>query len=222
MKCIRVFAILSLVFTASCNPTNAAPNGHVFSRTLFSAYQHRDASLSKKRTKLLFDGGIAVTECSSYLSAASKHLLRESISNQMVRSEYLVCDALGILGSRNITYQDAVHSTYGRQLAAKLDLRSFPSSLRRISGADKHTLNALFPGQIITRGNLAILDTPDWRFRLEVVASVRLDANKHAAWIVWLSDEAKTGNYRAYETLIIYNPNAGDRVTADVYPRANP
>lgn len=217
---VIAFVSLALLITACSHFTAADPkDGMIFNRDLSAAYQHRDKTLSKTRTELLFDGGSTANNCSKYLALSHGHKPDESVLNQMVKSEYLVCDALNLLPvAMNLTYQDASHSDYGKQLAAKLDLRSFPSSLRQMSDADKHTLNSLFPGQVNAKENIAILGTDEWTFRLEVVVSALLDDNKQADWIVWLSDEAKTGNYRAYTTLIIYN--SGDRVTfnATTYP----
>lgn len=222
MKPGYVIALVSLAFLmiACSHFTAPAPkDGMIFNRNLFSAYQHRAKTLSKTRTELLFDNGSTANDCSSYLALSHGHELDESVNNQSVKSEYLVCDALNLLsGAMNLAYRDANRTDYGKQLAAKLDLRSFPSSLYQMSNADKHTLNSLFPRQVNTKGNTAILKTNDWTFKLEVVASALLDNNKQADWIVWLSDEANTGNYRAYTTLIIYNPGDRDSINAKTYP----
>jgi len=219
MKIIHALVFASALFITACNNSNTDSQNRVFNQALFSSYQHRDTSLSEKRTELSFSGGVAAKNCSSYLVLAPKHDLEESVNNQIIKSEYLVCDALGLLaGTRKLDYQDASRSDYGKQLSRKLDLRSFPSSLHRMSDADKYTLNSLFPGQVTTRGNLAILNTDDWTFRLEVVASVKLDNNNQPDWIIWLSDEAKVGNYRAYTTLVVYNPASDNSFKARVYP----
>jgi hypothetical protein len=60
----------------------------------------------------------------------------------------------------------------------------------------------------------AMSDTPDWFYKIEAVANLDLDANGTCDWLLWLIDEAKTGNYRGYEALVIYSPPATGFLTA--------
>jgi len=97
MKIIHALVYASVFFITACNNTNTGSQGGIFNQALFSAYQHRDTNLSQKRTELLFNDGASANDCSLYLSLAPKHDLEESVNNQMIKSEYLVCDALGLL-----------------------------------------------------------------------------------------------------------------------------
>lgn len=216
---LHIFSLVMAMLVSACTGTGRQPDNVILDKALLDAYRQGQEALTKARSPLLLQDGGKVHNCKSYLLQASTHRTEESVNNQMIKSEYLVCDALGILnGIKKPGYQDAIHSNYGQQIAEKLDLRSFPSSLHRMGDAEKHTLNALFPGQVSTNGNLAILEMDDWTFRLEVVAKANLDNNNQPDWIVWLSDEAKAGNYRAYTTLVIYNPYGEKSIRAKIYP----
>ena len=42
-------------------------------------------------------------------------------------------------------------------------------------------------------------------FRLEVVATLDPNNNAKPDWVLWLADEARPGNYRQYQALVIYD-----------------
>ena len=106
----------------------------------------------------------------------------------------------------------------GEKLESKLDLRSFPSSLNRIGSEEANTLKSIFPEQTKSFNNVVELQTEDWAFTIEVVALAKINDNSSPDWIVWVLDEAKSGNYRGYSTLIIYDPEKQKKLKAVVYP----
>lgn len=48
-------------------------------------------------------------------------------------------------------------------------------------------------------------ETKDTHYRLEVVATLDINNNAKTDRLLWLADEARTGIYRQYRTLIIYD-----------------
>lgn len=178
-----------------------------------------DESMSEERTQLQFHEGRDVNTCESYILESSKRGLVESVNNQLVKSEYLICDALNLLADSNAAFTEGDNNTnIGELLQTKLDLRSFPSSLNRMSSEESHTLSSLFPDKVSTSGNIAELETDDLVFILRVVAITQLDDNSIPDWVVWVSDESKSGNYRGYSTLLLYDPQEQQRYAATVYP----
>jgi hypothetical protein len=178
-----------------------------------------DESLKHKRSKLLFSGDQEANDCNSYFELASKHRIEESIHNQQVKSEYLICDALKILSNASgLSVEKVKKIDLGDEILSKLDLRSFPSSLSRVGSETLHTLKALYPGQTSYVDNVAELQTEDWAFTVEVVALARINDNSTPDWIVWVFDESKSGNYRGYSTIILYDPDEQEVFSATKYP----
>ena len=82
----------------------------------------------------------------------------------------------------------------------------------------KHTLNKL-TGDLKLGVNSASVESNDWRYALELVAVTDINKNGTADWIIWLIDEAKTGNYRAYQTLIAFDVDkTKDLFKAQAFP----
>ena len=100
----------------------------------------------------------------------------------------------------------------------KLDLRSFRSSLSKLGDKTKHTLASLYPNNVTFKDFTTIFETEDWVFSLEVVAVAQVNDNTVLDWIIWVSDEAKLGNYRGYATLVVYDPDNQENYTARSYP----
>lgn len=219
MKSTFYCSLLSFCILSGCPNVNSQNNHHILNGTLKSSYQDIDSSLSKKRSNLLFNNNEVANSCTSYTRLNSKYDVDESIYNQQVKSEYLICDALDILlNSSQVTNYKVNDSSFGEKLASKLDLRSFPSSLNRAGTEEAHTLKSIFPEQSKYFDNVAELQTEDWGFAIEVVALAKINDNSFPDWIVWVLDEAKSGNYRGYSTFIIYDPEKQKQLKANVFP----
>lgn len=203
---------------------NAQPYkiGYVFNQDLLHVQRNYGESLDLPCSELQFADGSSATNCLEYHRLSSGQEIDESVHNQLVQSEYLVCDALKILAEATVVYEEsAAGRGMGEKLSSKLDLRSFPSSLFRISDEEKHTLLALYPkDHIMSDDTVALLETKDWMFRLEVVAVIPLNDNKTPDWVIWVSDEAKQGSYHSYSTLIIYDPAAEESLVATPISRS--
>lgn len=69
----------------------------------------------------------------------------------------------------------------------------------------KHSLNQLDEKAVKGESTTVIHETADGHYRLELVATLDVNNNGKADWVLWLADEAKSGNYRQYQTLIAYD-----------------
>jgi len=45
-----------------------------------------------------------------------------------------------------------------------------------------------------------------------------VDADGQADWIVWMTDEARTGTYRDYETVVVFDPDKAGPLRAVNWP----
>jgi len=219
MRAIYILTLASLVLLASCSNTKLSKIGYALNQDLLVSYKNYDESLSRERSEIVFNDGHTAKNCTTYLNLVSQYDLNESIYNQSIKSEYLICDALKILSEVSVASDKNAHDLdLGEKLSTKLDLRSFPSSLFRVSDEKKHSLKSLYPEDVTYKGSIAILETEDWVFRLEVAGVAPINDNDVPDWIVWVTDEAKLGNYRSYTTYIIYDPSDQENYIATSYP----
>ncbi|AVS87940.1 hypothetical protein C8238_06530 [Paracidovorax avenae] len=182
---------------------------HIANAELLAALQNPKASLTAARTPLAFDNGASAKNCLDYSELLGKARPVESTRNFEIRSEYLLCDSIRQVGGRPFVAAEA--SAAARQAKAlyqRLDLRSFPSSLRNRTDAGKHSLKALLPGVPRFDGNAVQVDTPDQFFRLEVVGLIDNGKAGKQDLLVWVTDESKTGSYRDYASMVVHPPLA--------------
>ena len=217
MRVICIVIMASLCLLAACSSTKLYHRNYIFNQDLLTLHKNYNESLNIQRSELIFGGGHVARNCLAYFKLVSQYDIDESIYNQSIKSEYLICDALKILSGISV-YYDKSAKDFGEKLSSKLDLRSFPSSLFRMSQESKHTLKSLYPEDVKSTDSSAILETEDWIFRLEVVAVAQINDNDDLDWVVWLSDEAKSGNYRSYATFVLYDPENQEEYTATPYP----
>jgi len=220
MKFTLYSSLLSICFLSGCSSVSSHNNHHIVNDVLKSSYQDIAHSLSKSRGNLLFNNGEVANNCNSYFLLNTKYDVDESVYNQQVKSEYLICDALEILINASSVSNSKINDlSFGGKLASKLDLRTFPSSLYRTGTEEAHTLKSIFPEQFKSFKNVVEVETEDWAFTLEAVAMAKINNNSLPDWIVWVLDESKSGNYRGYSTLIIYDPEEQKQLKATVYPK---
>ena len=215
------FSYLCACILTGCSSMSLQGSAYFPNDQLEISYKNFDNAFKKTRNKLLFNGDLVANDCNSYFELTSKYDVEESIHNQQVKSEYLICDALNILSNSSGIYSEKVSDLdLGEELSSKLDLRSFPSSLNRASDERSHTLKSLYPGQTTSIDNVVELQSEDWAFTMEVVALARINDNASPDWIVWVLDESKSGNYRGYSTLIVYDPEEQESFKAMTYPQS--
>ena len=214
----RAWLPLSAVWLlAACAGTDLTTQPIILNAEVAAAYQQPDAVLGERRPPLRLANGSTVTDCTAYLAARDYSPVEETTANMAVRNEYRICDTLDVLrGSAAPTGVALPLPAYAESLRDRLDLRSFPSSLRQL--ADDYPTAADLPATMTaTTSNASLLiESEDWQYRLEVVAVADTDANGREDWLVWLTDEALRGSYRDYRLLIISGANEPGYLTATV------
>ena len=196
---------LALVGCATGGPARVgAKSVDILADELRTAAANPRATLTAARTPLKFASGVVVTSCRDYLAQRRAHaVLDEGVANRMVASEYVLCDSVAALQGAALASADGdLAAKRGEVLASRLDLTSFPSSLGPRLDADHRVLRALGT-PVRTTATEAVMDTADWTFRLRVVAVADFDHDGKTDWLVWLTDEARDGNYRDYRALVV-------------------
>jgi hypothetical protein len=211
--------VVSIALCGSCGHLRTAqPLSNIFSPLLAKACRAYDKTLAEKRTPLRFESGRTVDTCNAYLQEVKASSIMEGVNNRIISQEYLVCPSIVALrsaGSTTNTTQPP--ASYGKELCSRLDLTTFPSSLRpRLDGA-KRVLSAL---EIPLRADAysCSFDTRDWSFRIEVVAEADFEKDGKSDWLVWLFDEAKAGNYRGYSALVVSDVSRPGLLAAKILP----
>lgn len=215
MKHMHLIIGLCFISLVSCTNKKSPDAPAILNKALLQSYENLDESLKKERKPLYFNGDHISSNCQTYFDMAAKYEIDETIHNQMIKSEYLTCDALKILSSSSgVPAKEISVFNMGEEIISKLDIRSFPSSLFQVADENSNTLKALFPENVSATNNMAELDTDELSFTLEVVAAAKINNNPQPDWIIWLMDESKSGTYRSYQTLIIFDPENQDRLKA--------
>lgn len=185
-------------------------------------------ALFAPRTALPFDNGGVANNCAQYSHLLFTSAPDESTRSAEIRSEYLVCDAVRMVGTQPfIVTQAALPAHAAKALYERLDLRTFWSSLRNRADGPTHTLKTLLAlGKVTMTQDTVEVETGTQFFSLKIVGVVSRPATEaggerlQTEWIVWVGDELKDGNYKAYRTLIVRpsRDSRGDRYTGTLYP----
>ena len=210
-----MLVLVSAITLFSCSAEkDTSINIHVFNTDVASSLNNFKQSFNSKRAELEFISGVKVNNCDSYSKEVKKSKVSEGVNNQIAKSEYLLCDVLGLLGNKSYS---AIKPDVNMSnvLANKLDLRSFPSSLGPRMDDKSHTIKSIAGNDLAVKANSMIYETPDWNFKLELVATADINANKKEDWILWVTDESKSGNYRSYQTLVLYDVDTSKNILAD-------
>lgn len=198
--------LLSLIVCVGCASVATPGDLDIFNAGLREAFASQDRAMVVQRPALRFASGRTARDCAGYLAERRSAAIDEAVNNRIVAQEYLVCDAVALLRQARPVGRPAYRpDSYGRDLLGRLDLSGFASSLRPLIGDRRITLAELPDGAIQVEAHAVTVETADWRYRFEVVADIDSKAGEHQ-WLVWFSDEARKGNYRSYETLLVRNP----------------
>lgn len=195
---------------------------------LVSALADLKATLFSPRTTLPFDNGVGVNNCVQYSNLLFTSAPDESVRSAEIRGEYLVCDAVRLLGGEPfIVTKAAIPANAAKTLFEHLDMRTFPSSLRNRADDQSHSLKTLLAlGAVTMTRDTVEVETSAQFFSLKIVGIVHRPATKSGGkvqqdeWIVWVGDEMKDGNYKSYRTLIVRPPSdaRGGKYTGSIYP----
>lgn len=190
----------------------------VYNSNVASSLINSDKELSATRTELGFTSGRKVNHCADYIKEIANSKINEGVNNQLIKSEYLICDVLMLLVDKSYSIVKANNGSVDL-LAAKLDLRSFPSSLGPRLDDKSYTLKSVSGNKLIINEGHVIYNTEEWQYRIELIAVSDINNNKKDDWVLWFSDESKEGNYRGYQTLVIYDIYSEEQVfSAKTYP----
>jgi hypothetical protein len=216
---VRWLITLSFAMVYGCAARADQSSSAVFIPEVRPGLAHLREGLQHKRAELVFADGRAVETCELYSSRrASGVPLQDTVSNRLAAADYLICAALAAWTSADKSSERAP-SDRGSQLAKRLDLRSFASSLGPQLDGHQYLLTQLGTPLRIAPSNVSLV-SEDATVTFEVVAEADFDHDGHADWLVWLLDEAKEGTYRDYRTLIVSHVARAGRLTArDLWPR---
>ncbi len=217
MKIWSIFLILMCLLLTSCKTVDIPPQHIILDNSIDESYKEFRRTKEISRNTLMFSNNFSANDCNTYLELIDHNEILETINNQLVRSEYLVCDALQILLESKRYSGRFDGDQIGLDLVSKLDVRSFPNSLGRLAAEHSFTLKALFPKESFSNKIEAGFESEDWVLTLKVVAIVKANSNIFQDWVVQYADESKSGNYRNYGTLIIYDPENSTFLKATVY-----
>ncbi len=186
---------------------------------LVTSIRNPGAATSARRQALRFVDGQTVNTCKQYWQLMESVALDESQANQIAKSSYLECDALMLMQrSEPIDRTKLNLDRSGKDLLKRLNLRTFLSSVNNQCQTARCHLDQLFPEYVSSNSTVARYESEDWLFIMEVVAAANLNGNDSPDWIVWVVDEAKTGSYRSYFTLVIYDPAGEHELRAVMHP----
>lgn len=219
MRLLRLSCVLVCISISACASLDQNTYEGILNSELRLANRDARNILAHQRSALVFENGNVASTCNAYLHQSAQSTLIESTSNALAKSEYLICDGLRLLGE-SLPAKNSMRSESERaaELVRRLDMRSFPSSLRMRADGASYTLAQIVPDQVETDGNAVQVSLDGAFLRLEVVAEVRVDSNADNDWIVWLVDEATDGNYRNYQTLIIPDVARNPVLQASAFP----
>lgn len=214
----RTFFLFGICLLCSCGVSNSQRLSYILDDGLKEVVLNADKARSKTRTVLAFSNHKKADDCISYYQYSKEEVLVETVNNQIVKNEYLICDALDILSSAEIYSGDIDSTSIGEALLERLDLRTFSHSMHRAADNSNFTFEKIFPDESRVNGAGVTLDMEDWSLTLHAVAVADVNKNGMQDWVVQMADESKGGNYRHYATFIIFDPEKNTFLSAMKYP----
>ena len=85
-----------------------------------------EETVKQLRASIEFNNGEKVNNCIDYLKLTEVLEIVDTAENMLAQKEYLVCDAVGLIGKRQYTLPKLMPKI-GKEIASRLDLRSFSS-----------------------------------------------------------------------------------------------
>lgn len=200
---------LLLVLTISI--VGCSANQHIRNAPLIvdagveSAYTNYKASMQKIRPPLEFGSTQVATNCREYLTEKTASSISENTSNFFVAQRYVICDTLNAIHNSANNRISIEVDKVAKELLARLDLRSFRSSLFQRTDDVIRTLEDVAPGSVSVSNYSARAALDDWEYVVKVVAFIDADDNGVEDWLVWVKDKAGTGSYDSLNAYIAYN-----------------
>lgn len=207
--------VATLLLLSACSAIGADTDGQDNARFAHEL-QHYEQVMAQPRPALEFVDGSQASNCREYLQQRQHKAVPEGVRNRSLSANYRVCPTIQALRHASPSPRfDHPDATAGEILRDRLDLRSFRSSLGPVASRyptltqlpDKRSLHVDY--------NTVTLLSEDWYMKLEVVARADIDHDGLEDWLVWLTDEARNGNYRGYESLVIYGVSGDGLLKAE-------
>jgi len=220
-KTLILITLGSFILGCENTPSDNVPSAYIFDTSLKNSYENLNTTLNKKRIEIKFEPDTIVNNCIDYLSQLKSSELFDGVNNKIHQNEYLICEALDLLKSRNVSASNN-NEDYGNKLSNRLTLTSYPSSINQESEAYGLTLQKLDPSHLKIGKHSVTRETDDWTYSLQVIASTDLNNDKVDDLIIWLHDKAKAGNYHSYTTLIVPLYNNDQPLSATPYNEWQP
>jgi hypothetical protein len=199
------FVLLPAALMAACAAGRSpAFEPLIHNEALAAAYSRYEQTMAQPRTPLMLESDKVVKTCRAYLASVNQAPVNEGVNNRRIAAEYAVCDTVAALekaAANEFDKKPVVEA--GPALYKKLDLRQFRSSLAQRLSDEAFTLAALDIGKADIDRHAVTVETDEWRYRLEAVASLDADGDGQAQWLVWFTDAAKKGNYFARSVLLV-------------------
>lgn len=211
-----VVCVLSACLVGCQSQKEASDADAVYNAQVAHALQHKQENDSKRRTTIAFESGATAQTCGEYLRLVGGSALKEGVNNQQAKGDYLLCEVLALVGNRKLG-PARMDIAFGQSLATRLDIRSFSSSLFQMLDEKKYTLSHIDVKAVKAESTSVTYETRDWYYRLELVATLDVNNNGKTDWVLWLADEAKSGNYRQYQTLIVLDVSDSGTMSAVPY-----
>lgn len=201
-------ALLVAISLLGCASTPPATEGLlIFDPELRLAHENPVASMMISRPAMTTPSGASIDTCHVYLSTPDRAEITAAPANRDAAADYVLCDSLALLQDASAAPSAVGDTDMGRPLATRLDLRSFRSSRHQLTTDNAFTLDAV-AGQPLEIGpRSAEFETPDWYFKLEVIAVADIDGSGRADWLVRVVDQSLSGTYLTVSPLVIYDPD---------------
>ena len=210
---INIFLPLILAGCQYSSGNTSAPTTLV-NESYFGEFD--SVAISKERDEINFISGTPANNCSTYLKEVKKSAVKETVNDQIIHTEYLICEVYDLVNGTKIVKQK-FGENFGSILSSKLDLTSFRSSLNRRARVNGPTLIDLGKKLLTTDESSVTYETEEWFYRLEVVAITDLNHDGLQDWIVSLEDKSKAGNYHAGAILVVLGPTDATLLKAEPY-----
>jgi hypothetical protein len=199
---LAVVALLNAVL-AGCAGTSGV---QILDPALRAAYV-QPTTWDKPRSPLRFQSGSVATTCADYARLRCAGGVGEDTKDRLAASEYVVCDQLALLRMGRASQRGP--QDRGQMLARSLDLRTFPSALRPRVTDQAFRLRDFPDLALTTTEREVVAHSPDFNHGFSVDAVLDVDGDGTEDWLLSHFDEAVTGNYRAYDTLVVLAARQG-------------
>src|SRR4030067_973778 len=93
-----ILAVMAIAFQAACHTRIDAPVAvTIYGSSVLNGVKQYNETINRKRAVIEFESGAVAETCETYSRLIKNAAPKEGVSNQIAKSDYLVCDALEII-----------------------------------------------------------------------------------------------------------------------------